>query len=465
MATRRPFDLDRILRSWPGRAFLVLLVVTAVSLVQAVPRGEIVDLMGGDVDFLAIFLDRFLIWACWGLLVWPLLAVSGWLLRTSGSWLVLLLVQIPLSGAVAWGFVLLDHHVQLSSMQGPGEMRPGSRSDPRWEQRRDSRPDREEEPVGAESATDAGAESSRQDDGRQPGEARRDDGRRSDDRRNRGRGRRGWRSAPDWSSPFWRLRWMEGVLVYWVILALGGGLHSFIEMRRKERSTADLELRAARLGAQLAEMQVSTLRGQLHPHFLFNALHSVGGLIRAGEEGLALRTLAAIGELLRSTLDHGADEKVRLRDEWRIAERYLEIEGIRLGERLSTSIEAEEGVQSALIPALLLLPLVENAVRHGVAPRPEGGSVRVSARREGTNLVIEVDDDGSGFPASMVGGEVVPPGHGHQGIGLENSRERLRALYGEDQRFELTNGPEGGARVRVVLPYVEEIDGNRSAGA
>jgi len=256
---------------------------------------------------------------------------------------------------------------------------------------------------------------------------------------------------------------MEGVLVYWVILALGGGLHSFLEMRRRERSTADLELRAARLDAQLSEMQVSTLRGQLHPHFLFNALHSVGGLIRAGEERLALRTLAAIGDLLRSTLDHGEDEKVLLRDEWRIAERYLEIEGIRLGERLRVSIEAEEGVQQALIPALLLLPLVENAVRHGVAPRTEGGSVRVNARREGEALVIEVSDDGPGFPGHVLAGETVPEGQGLRGIGLRNSRERLRALYGEAQCFELSNAPDGGARVRVVLPFVEDVEESPAA--
>lgn len=458
---RRPFDLDLILRSWPGRLVLVLLVMAGVSLVQAVPMAEIHDLRmemfgleGQEADLLAIFLDRFLIWACWGILVWPLIALSKWLLGRPGSWLLLLAVQIPLSGAVAWGVVLLDYHVQLADA-------PGQRSDWRREGRREPRPDRQEETPGVEAPAVGDRESVGQGESSPERESPRQGDRRG---RARGGGRRsGWDPEPDWSSPFWRPRWMEGVLVYWVILALGGGLQSFLEMRRKERATADLELRAARLSAQLSEMQVSTLRGQLHPHFLFNALHSVGGLIRAGEERLALKTLAAIGELLRSTLDHGADEKVLLRDEWRIAERYLDIEGIRLGDRLVTSIEAEEGVQSALIPALLLLPLVENAVRHGVAPRPEGGSVRVSARREGSSLVIEVDDDGSGFPASVIGNEVVPSGSGHKSIGLENSRERLRALYGEDQRFELTNAPEGGARVRVVLPYVEAVDKSRPA--
>jgi sensor histidine kinase YesM len=238
---------------------------------------------------------------------------------------------------------------------------------------------------------------------------------------------------------------------------LGAGSQVHRRTRHEERRAAEFELRAVRLDAELADAQLSSLRAQLHPHFLFNALHTVGGLVREGRDEDALKTLSAIGELLRTTLDQGEKQELRLADELRVARRYLEIEERRFGQRLRLEWAIEEGCGAALVPALCLLPLVENAVRHGVAPRTEGGSVRVTARRAGAELVVEVVDDGPGFPAAVLAGG--PQDEGEQArrcIGRANDRARLAMLYGDAQRFELENPPTGGALVRVVLPFRTE---------
>ena len=452
MTRRRPFDFDRLLRSWWGRGFVVLVLVIAVSLVEAAPHFEIAGLReeefpeytGWEVDRLAVFLERFGFWAAWGLVAWPIIALGSWILRFSGSWIIFLVIQIPLSGAIGWGSVLLDFELaqprREQAIQAFREWREAQRANFRQ--------------FGPERPPD---ERSR---GRPSGPSERPTEERGSGRSRRGGGRRGL-EAPDLESRQWQTRLIQAALIYWAILGLGAGLNSYLEMRRKDRRAAELELRAERLRTQLARAKVDSLQSQLHPHFLFNALHSVGGLIRAGEEKRAVRIIAAIGELLRSTLDHGEQSQVPLGEEWRIAERYLEIEGIRLGERLKVSIKAAPDVGEVSIPALLLLPLVENAVVHGIAPRPEGGEVRVSARRDGADLLIEIRDDGPGFPAKVLNGEKGPDENGRRSIGLGNSRERLRAIYGDHQRFELSNPPGGGALVRILLPILEDETGVR----
>lgn len=444
MTHRRPFDLDRLLRSWWGRGLLVLGLVVVVSLVEAAPHLELAglreegfpDIPGLEVDRLAVFLERFLFWASWGVLAWPIIAFGSWILRCSGTWLVFLAIQIPLSGVLGWGSVWLDF--ELAQPRREQAIRAF------WEWREEQRETGRQS--GGERASDDRSRS------RPAGPPERPPEDRGPGRLRRGGGRRGL-EGPDLASRQWQTNLIQAALLYWAILGLGAGLNSYLEMRRKDRRASELELRAERLRTQLARAKVDSLQSQLHPHFLFNALHSVGGLIRSRDDKRAIRILAAIGELLRSSLDHGERSMVPLAEEWRIAERYLEIEGIRLGERLRVSIEAGPEVREIPVPALLLLPLVENAVVHGVAPRPEGGQVAVSATLEGDRLRVDVRDDGPGFPPAVLEGKTIEGGsNGRRSIGLVNTRERLRALYGDRHAFVLVNPPEGGALVQIELP-------------
>ena len=431
------FKAEVLLRTRAGRFMLVFVLVVVVSLITSVRGLELAELRGSERSSFSIFLEQFIAWAAWGIVAWPTLALASWLLFKARSWLIFLLVMSPVSIGVSYGFLYLDHVLRNELT--------GDRRDPGRPRFRDQRQGPPVEP-GLDQRPD-------------PGTGRR---RRNPDSAERtgDRPRRQWRQfragpePPSWDSPYWRARWMQELLLFWVILGMGGGLNAFLMMRTKERQAAELVLRAERLDKELARAQLGSLRSQIHPHFLFNALHSIGGLVRAGKEQPALQTLAAMGDLLRATLDHGADAESRLGAEFQITERYLDIEGIRLGDRLEVVLDASENLASAYVPTLLLLPLVENAVLYGVAPRPEGGRVSVSAKRDGSALVIEVSDDGGGFPDSVLHGSSPTQSKGRKCIGLENSRVRLRALYGDEQRFELRN-TDDGASVLIVLPYHE----------
>lgn len=447
MANRAPLRLEAVLRSSWGQVAFVVAVVLVVSLAMSVPRFEIAELRGREFDRGEVFLRELLRWGAWGIASWPILRCARWILDRSGSWLLLLALQLPLSGLCGWGFLHLTFRVHQTVF-------PERSLDDR---RPEDRPFDERRPLDDRRAGE------RPFDDRRPGDRPGPpfDGERSGPP-DRGPGppwRRGPRfpgDAPEFDSIFWRQRWMSAVLVYWVVLGMGAGLTSFLGLRERERQAAELELRAERLRAELAQSRLGSLRNQLNPHFLFNALHSVGGLVRAGRDPEALRTLSAIGDLLRSTLDHGGAEETGLAEELDIAQRYLEIERIRLGERLRIELEVDEGARLARVPTLLLLPLVENAVRHGIAPRPEGGRVVVRAARHGDQLELEVEDDGDGFaPDALASAGPTPESSddGRRSIGLANTRARLRAHYGDEQSFELENVPTGGARVRLRLPF------------
>ncbi len=225
------------------------------------------------------------------------------------------------------------------------------------------------------------------------------------------------------------------VLIYWAMLGVAHALHD----RRQARERA---LRTSQLEARLAQAQLQMLKLQLHPHFLFNTLNSISALIHTDVE-LADRMVARLGDLLRLALHHFGAEEVPLREELEFLLSYLEIEQARLGPRLSFDLEVEPGTVEARVPTLLLQPLVENAIRHGVGARPGPGRVEVQARREADRLRLEVRDTGPG----LAGGEP------QEGVGLSNTRARLGRLYGEAYQFELAGGPGGGAVVRVVIPF------------
>jgi len=234
------------------------------------------------------------------------------------------------------------------------------------------------------------------------------------------------------------------LLVYLMILMSGAAVRALIRAQDEQR-------RADQLDTELARAQLASLRAQLHPHFLFNALHSVGGLVREHEEQAALEALSSLAELLRTTLERGDESALPLAEELEVVERYIELESLRLGERLAFELDVAPGTLDARVPALLLLPLVENTVKHAIAPRREGGHLAVRTRLEGNFVVVEVEDDGPGFPEAILRDD--PPRAGERrGIGVANTRSRLRLLHGPEAKLQLENLAAGGALARLVLP-------------
>jgi signal transduction histidine kinase len=212
---------------------------------------------------------------------------------------------------------------------------------------------------------------------------------------------------------------------------------------RYHRLAVERSARAAELERQLLQARLQALEMQIHPHFLFNTLNSVASLIRAKEDQAAIRMLVGLSDLLRLALKHRDAQEVPLGEELDFVRRYLEVEGIRFADRLRATVEVAPGTPlDAMVPHLILQPLVENAIRHGVEAKAAAGRVRVEAARDDGMLTLRVGDDGPG-----------PAANGRRGIGLANTRERLRHLYGDRHRFELSGGADGGALATVTVPF------------
>ncbi len=234
------------------------------------------------------------------------------------------------------------------------------------------------------------------------------------------------------------------VITYWAILLASYALAYW----RREQAR---ELAASRAATALAEARLELLRVQLDPHFLFNALNTIAGLVHADPAG-ADRMIARLGELLRFSLDARGRQEVALREELRLLDAYTAIEKARFGPRLQVAVQVDPALLELPVPSLLLQPLVENAIRHGLGPRGGRGTVRVSATRLGDRLCLEVSDDGVGLaPAGTVAARASAAGE-RGGLGLGNTRARLAQLYGDAYRFESYAGDAGGVAVRLLLP-------------
>jgi two-component system, LytTR family, sensor kinase len=211
------------------------------------------------------------------------------------------------------------------------------------------------------------------------------------------------------------------------------------------------ELKATQLQAQLAQAQLQALKMQLHPHFLFNTLHAISSLMRRDVEA-AERMIARLSDLLRLTLENVGAQETSLRRELEFLERYLEIEETRFRDRLQVKMEIEPEALDARVPNLILQPLVENAVRHGVAPHAAPGLIEISARLKGNKLELQVSDNGAGLPDAR-------RAQIKEGVGLANTRARLEQIYGADYLFDLSNRDKGGLVVSLTIPFrVEEKD-------
>ncbi|NTX02499.1 histidine kinase [Myxococcus sp. CA040A] len=229
-----------------------------------------------------------------------------------------------------------------------------------------------------------------------------------------------------------------GYFEYLLFLAAWAALNA--ARRARER-----ELAESRLMARLAESRLQSLRAQLDPHFLFNTLNAVVGLVRQSRNPEAVEALVELGDLLRASLEGRGDHEVPLSEELELVRRYLGIERLRFGGRLESHLEPEPETLMARVPALVLQPLVENAIKHGTSRRASRGHVWVRTWRRGDRLVLEVRDDGPGLRAGGAGGT---------GIGVANTRARIQQLYGERYGLTLEDAPGGGVIARVELPFV-----------
>jgi two-component system, LytTR family, sensor kinase len=240
-----------------------------------------------------------------------------------------------------------------------------------------------------------------------------------------------------------------GVAVYLAVIGIEHAIRYFAEARARE-------IQMARLSEQLAGARFAALQAQLNPHFLFNTLNTIAVLVRDGNREGAVRIVEQLSDILRRTLSRHRANEVALNEELDLVRQYLAIEQARFPDRLRVTFDIDDAVLAAAVPSFALQHLVENAVRHGIAKREAGGHVQVIARRDGRILELAVHDDGGGIDESALA---------PRGRGLENTRERLRALYGEHASLVVTRGSAGGTMATLRMPLRELLlepdrDGN-----
>lgn len=259
---------------------------------------------------------------------------------------------------------------------------------------------------------------------------------------------------PDSTAPYvlqlWQsfVGWSPFLLTAYGSIVGAGHAVAYAEQVRREQAEK------AALATQLVEAQLGALRMQLQPHFLFNTLNSVAMLIRSAEHARAVEMIALLGDVLRSLLRSSSDLESTLADELELLRRYLEIEQVRFGDRLRVEWRVEDQAMLGLVPPLILQPVVENALRHGLWPLPDGGELVIAARRTAGDLELEVIDQGVGLaPGFTIDGS--------RGVGLGNVRARLDRMYGGAAALDVATGDARGVRVRLRLPFhvVPRFDG------
>ena len=249
---------------------------------------------------------------------------------------------------------------------------------------------------------------------------------------------------------FWRqfgVEWLSwifitlpfGAAVYLCVVGIEHATRYFIEARERE-------VQVARLSEQLSSARFAALQAQLNPHFLFNTLNTIAVLVRDNDRQGAVRIVEHLSEVLRRTLTRHRANEVTLGEELELVRQYVAIEQARFSDRLRPEFRIPDALLSAAFPSFALQHLVENAIRHGIARHPDAGLLLVTAERLDDVLQITVVDDGPGIDPDAA----IPPGHG-----IENTRERLRALYGDRASLEIARRPEGGTIATLRVPYRE----------
>ena len=236
-----------------------------------------------------------------------------------------------------------------------------------------------------------------------------------------------------------------GVVVYLSITGIAHAIRYFLE-------ATDRELQLARVSEQLATTRLAALQAQLNPHFLFNSLNTIAVLVRDGDTRAAGRVVEQLSDVLRSTLNRTQVNEVTLEDELALVRQYLAVEEARFSDRLRPVLDVDPSALSAAVPRFALQHLVENALRHGIAKRTDAGRIVVTARRSGDILELSVEDDGPGPGPAAGAGTAHPTGHG-----LDNTRERLRTLYGDRASLAVTAAGPLGTIARLRIPYRELV--------
>jgi two-component system, LytTR family, sensor kinase len=263
-----------------------------------------------------------------------------------------------------------------------------------------------------------------------------------------------WAVSP--GPPPFRVAWFDkfygGLLSYLILYAalllVGHVLDSRERLARQQAETA-------RLNEQLSKAQLNALRRQIEPHFLFNTLNAIAGLVREKRNDDAVDMIAGLSDFLRRVVEDSDRQQVPLEEELDFARKYLDIQKVRFAERLQYSVDVPGELLPAQVPSLILQPMVENAVKHGIAKRVQGGAIRISASRANGTITLSVYNDGPSLPAGWE--------NTHSGIGLANVRTRLQTLYGNRFEVSMENQDPGGVAVSVALPFVSVPDFSRLA--
>jgi sensor histidine kinase YesM len=234
---------------------------------------------------------------------------------------------------------------------------------------------------------------------------------------------------------FLLLNFHVNYLIYWMTV----GIQNLIAFYKQYR---ERELRSSQLETQLAQARLQVLKNQLHPHFLFNTLNAVSELIYDNQEAAELM-IANLSDLLRLALDKMHVQEVSLRQELEFLKKYLEIEQMRFDERLEVKMKIALDTLDSLVPNMILQPLVENSIKHGLSPLADGGVVEICAEKQNGNLRLRVADNGIGLKEKNLS----------EGVGLSNTRARLKQLYGAEHHFEISEYRDGGLQVNLQIPF------------
>ncbi len=241
----------------------------------------------------------------------------------------------------------------------------------------------------------------------------------------------------------WLYKFYYGLLSYLILYAFILAISSVLYSRER---LALQQTETARLNEQLTKAQLNALRRQIEPHFLFNTLNAIVGLVREKKNDAAVSMIAGLSDFLRCVVEASDRQQVSLAEELQFTQNYLDLQKVRFAERLQFSVDVPAELFSAQVPSLILQPMVENAVKHGIAKRIQGGTIRIFAVRSNGRLTLNVYNDGPSLPAAWE--------KTHSGIGISNVRTRLQSLYGDGFELSMRNQGPGGVEVSLSVPFV-----------